>query len=182
MLKKFIPLFLILTACGSSTDSNSSCDRPKDLVLLGEKVQGDFNGDCKFESIEIKLVKESKGTPITDSDYEPNEYDLIISDQNISKKGISLGDFPKFINEGDLNCDGNDELSVVTYSWNGTLVYMSVMSFGGNSWKVLVSPQIEPGVGTDITLEELQKRVFLKEGKIHYINSDVAGIKTEKQL
>jgi hypothetical protein len=47
---------------------------------------------------------------------------------------------------------------------------------------VHVEPNLEPGLGTDLTLEDLQKKVFLKDKKIHYIDSDDAGVLTEKQL
>jgi hypothetical protein len=183
MIKKVLPLCLFLAACGNSSDSNSGCDRPQNLVLLGKKVQGDFNGDCKIESLEVYMAKEGFGHPQTDSVYEYNLFKFRCSDKGIQlPDDISNYPHPQLVNEGDLNNDGSDELSIIDYSTNGTQVDMKVYSFDGKKWKQILSPTIEPGVGTDITLDELQKRVYLKDGKICYMNSDVNGILTEKHL
>ena len=182
MIKNFIPLVLFLAACGGTEHEKKQPEKMEGLILMGSKIQGDFNGDGEIESIEAILTKEAKGSPQTDADYEPNAYELKISDKSIALKGISHSDNPKFVNEGDLNGDGTDEISVISNSPNGTQVTMEVMSYDGKSWKVLVKPEIENGLGTDLTLEDYQKRVYLKNGKIHYKTSDSAGVLSEKQL
>jgi hypothetical protein len=84
--------------------------------------------------------------------------------------------------EGDLNGDKTEEISLISYSPNGTQVTMETYTFKDNKWTKLVSPVIEPGVGTDISMDELQKRVFSENNSIFYMNSDAAGVLTKKAL
>jgi hypothetical protein len=47
---------------------------------------------------------------------------------------------------------------------------------------LICSPQFEPGIGTDITNKMLIGRVYKKNNRIYYIDSDAAGILTTKQV
>lgn len=129
------------------------------------------------------MVKEGYGNHQTSKEYEPSIYGLEISDNTISLYGLEIsGDNPYLINEADLTGNGNDEISVISYSPNGTQIHFEVFSFDGKNWNKILVPQMELGSGTDQTLEDLQNKVYSKNGNIYYLDSDLANNITEKKL
>jgi hypothetical protein len=174
---------ILLIGCSSVNEKSASTDKEQPApIYLGQKINGDFDGDGELEEIEIVLIKEGFGNPQTDEDYEADQSEIRISNKKISSKGLSFDSSSQLINEGDLNGNGRDELSIVSYSYSGTAVFLVVYSYDGKSWSKILEPQIEPGQGTNLSLEDLQALVYKKNNKIHYLTSDLAGNTTEKQL
>ena len=149
---------------------------------IGKKINGDFDGNGQIEEIEIHLVKKGYGNYQTDDKFEFDKNEILISTNKINVKGLNFGSYPILINEGDLNENGGDELSIVSYSPNGTQVSLTVYSFNGNSWGKFLDVDNGPGTGTDLTLQDLQNRVYRKNKKTYYLNTDVAGVTAKKQL
>lgn len=85
---------------------------------VGDSIYGDFNGDKKIEYAYRKLIKKGVENPLEDG--SPDVYEVCFSDANI--KPIK-DDFYWFIliNEGDLDNDGSDELSVREDPMNGCI-------------------------------------------------------------
>jgi hypothetical protein len=183
MKKIIIPALLSLLAC-----SNPKNETPMEVVenpapesVESPKMEADFNGDGKKESAELILTVKGQGNPQTDKDYKADEFELKFSDEKLPSMKPNCCN-PQILLEGDLNGDKSEEISLISYSPNGTQVTMETYTFKDNKWTKLVSPVIEPGVGTDISMDELQKRVFSENNSIFYMNSDAAGVLTKKAL
>jgi hypothetical protein len=183
MKKIILPALLSLLAC-----SNPKNETPMEVVenpapesVESPKIEADFNGDGKKESAELILTVKGQGNPQTDKDYKLDEYELKFSDDKIPAMKPNCCK-PQILLEGNLNSDKTEEISLITYSPNGTQVTMETYTFKDNKWTKLVSPVIEPGVGTDISMDELQRRVFSENNSIFYMNSDAAGVLTKKAL
>jgi hypothetical protein len=143
-------------------------------------IKGDFDGNKTKDIITIYVSK--PGTELTPQlGGKAAECKVKTSLKNI--KNISLlNACGELINEGDLDGNGSDEFSIVTWSTNGTQVYMSTYKIQKGKLVLICSPQFEPGIGTDITNKMLIGRVYKKNNRIYYIDSDAAGILTTKQV
>jgi hypothetical protein len=195
MKTNFIPIVFLAAMSCSSPSANTETEENEIIenetvenetqqpLLMGKKINGDFNGDQEIEEMKVVLLKEGYGNPQTNEEYEPNIYGLEISNNNISLNGIELREHnPYLINEGDLTGNGNDEISVISYSPNGTQIHFEVFSFDGKNWSKILVPQMEVGSGTDQTLEDLQNKVYSKNGNIYYLDADLVNNITEKKL
>lgn len=143
-------------------------------------IKGDFDGN---KTKDIITIYESKpGTELTPQ-LGGKAAECKVKTSLINIKNISLlNACGELINEGDLDGNGTDEFSIVTKSTNGTQVYMSTYKVQKGKLILLCSPQFEPGIGTDITNKILSGRVYKKNNRIFYIDSDTAGILTTKQV
>jgi hypothetical protein len=104
---------------------------------VGDKIYGDFNGDGKFEYAFRVLTKKGQGNPVEDG--SPDEYELKFSDKNI--KSIR-DDFYWFtlINEGDLDNDGSDEISVREEPMNGCIGNVKTFTIKNGKSSYLFEP------------------------------------------
>ncbi len=104
---------------------------------VGDKIYGDFNGDGKFEYAFRVLTKKGQGNPVENG--SPDEYELKFSDKNI--KPIR-DDFYWFtlINEGDLDNDGSDEISVREEPMNGCIGIVKTFTIKNGKSSYLFEP------------------------------------------
>lgn len=104
---------------------------------VGDTIYGDFNGDKKLEYAYRKLIKKGVGNPLEDG--SPDVYEVCFSDANI--KPIK-DDFYWFIliNEGDLDNDGSDELSVREDPMNGCLGLVKTFTIKKEETYYLIEP------------------------------------------
>ncbi len=104
---------------------------------VGDSIYGDFNGDKKFEYAYRKLIKKGVGNPLEDG--TPDVYEVCFSDVTI--KSIK-DDFYWFIliNEGDLDNDGSDELSVREDPMNGCLGLVKTFTIKKEETYYLIEP------------------------------------------
>ncbi|MDI3321422.1 hypothetical protein [Pinibacter soli] len=93
-----------------------------DLPTIGEKIQGDFNGDRHMDTATATKIKEGKGNPVEDGTAD--EYAIQFSETSL--KSIDAGCCSIcLINEGDLNNDGTDEISIFQAPMNGCTCSMT---------------------------------------------------------
>jgi len=104
---------------------------------VGDKIYGDFNGDGKFEYAYRKLVKKGYGNPVENG--IPAEYELHFSDEKIKPIKDNLYYFI-LINEGDLNNDGSDEISVRQDPMNGCTGLVKVFTIKDGESSYLFKP------------------------------------------
>jgi hypothetical protein len=111
-----------------TTETNSDLIK-NEVNLIGNKIYGDFNGDGTFEYAFRVLTKKGNDNPVDGG--VPDEYEVHFSDNNI--KPI-IGSFYWFIliNEGDLDNDGSDEISVRQDPMNGCFGYVSTFTIKNN--------------------------------------------------
>ncbi|HLP13615.1 MAG TPA: hypothetical protein VK177_16910 [Flavobacteriales bacterium] len=146
-------------------------NEPKDLIT----IQGDFNGDGKPELAHGFISQEGYGSP--QDGGKANEYSVSFSG-NLPRIN-DIGCCEVFlINEGDLNNDGADEISIYQAPLNGRTYTMATYSFANGSWK-----QIHLFLIPTAFLEgddwDLQEMVYKQNGSIYYkeVNTNAAAPK-----
>lgn len=138
-------------------------------LLVGEKIEGDFDGDGKNEFAFVTKTKTGEGNPIEDG--TPDEYTISFS--NASLKPIIIGCCEaQLINEGDLNEEGKDEFSVFQAPMNGCTYNMATYSLQNRNWKLVIEPFLIPTGCDGFTLEELQNRIFIENKTVYKLESD----------
>jgi hypothetical protein len=94
------------------------------------------------------------------------------SDTNLPPINIGCCDV-RIINEGDLNNDGADELSLFQAPVNGCVYSMTTHSFKNGNWLQIVKPFLIMTGCDGISNEELQKRIFTENNNIYYLDPDL---------
>jgi hypothetical protein len=148
----FLFLFLIV-----------SCE--KERKTIGKQIDGDFNGDDKIETATITKVK----TKLFNN-QELIEYHIVFSDSTIKPMTLECP-FKKIqlINEGDLNNDNADDISISYELSPDTLVsQMYTRSFNNFEWNDIIGV-FSINVGSDtLSSEKLQNIVTKKNKSIIY--------------
>lgn len=144
--------------------------KPEELkVWVGTSITGDFDGDGIVETANAVKVKTGSGNPVEDG--TPDEYEVQFSTKNI--KPIAAGCCEmRLVNEGDLNNDGNDEISIFQAPMNGCTYTMTTYTLRAGKWKVLLVPFLVPTACDPFSNEEIEERVFLENNKIFYYKID----------
>ena len=137
---------------------------------VGTSVQADFDGDGKKEFAFAVKTKEGEGNPIDGGTAD--EYSVNFSTDKLKPILVGCCD-TRLINEGDLNGDGRDEISVYQAPMNGNTYSIRTYSFVNGTWKVLIETFLIPTGGDFISDEDLQKKIFKEKGFVYYYDVDV---------
>lgn len=136
---------------------------------VGNSIQGDFDGDGKKEFAFSVQTKEAVGNPMEDgvaAEFAMNFSDAKFPSLNVGCCEITL------VNEGDLNNDGKDDLSIYQAPHNGTVYSITTYSFKDGKWNIIVPNHLIPS-GGDFDSKEIQGLVFLEKGVLYYLDTDV---------
>jgi hypothetical protein len=131
-------------------------------------LKGDFNGDKKLESANVILVKPMKGNAAAGGIAA--NYKISFSDTSI-KPMIDLCCNIRIVNEGDLNHDGSEELSVFKSPINGNSIGVYIYTYHKGEWIQYSVPSFIP-MGDDISYQELQKRIYIYNDATYINDSD----------
>lgn len=138
-------------------------------VLIGQKIEGDFDGDGKDEFAIVTQTKKGEGNPVEDG--TPDEYTIVFSNKKL--KPIIIGCCEsQLINEGDLNNDGKEDFSVYQAPMNGSVYEMTTYSLQNLNWKQIIEPFLIPTAHEDLNNEALQKRIFLENNTLYILKED----------
>jgi hypothetical protein len=166
-----------LSCCGQSSQQKKSTidkakkggKKPSGMVAIGKKIQGDFNGDGEPDFATAVKVKEGRGNPVEDGTAD--EYEIRFSGNKM--KSIEAGCCEiRLVNEGDLDNDGADEISIFQAPMNGCTSEMTTYSFANSRWKQVVETFLIPTGCERISDRDLQKRVFKENGTVYYYSID----------
>lgn len=137
--------------------------------IIGEKILGDFDGDGKINYASVVKIKEGNGNPIEDGTSD--EFEIRFSGKKL--KPIIAGCCEIIlINEGDLDNDGTDEITLFQAPSNGCIYSMRTFSFIKGNWKQIVDPFLISTECQSIGDEDLQKRIFRENGDINFYETD----------
>ncbi|NLR57612.1 hypothetical protein HGH93_05850 [Chitinophaga polysaccharea] len=159
----------------SAKDSTPVAHTITDTVIRAAAFQaaglvGDYNGDGHTEYAEAILVKQGHGNPVEDG--VPDEYAVRFSDTRLPLIPIGCCE-ARLVNEGDLNGDHRDELSVYQAPENGNTHSFTTWTFQDHQWKHLFAPFLIPGADYQPTDDDLQKRVFREKDTLYFMQEDV---------
>jgi hypothetical protein len=122
------------------------------------RIEGDFNGDHKTDIAYAVL-------------YRENKYIVRFSSDSIGTISASEGRI-RLVNEGDLNGDGRDELSIFQEMGRGCSYNVSTWSYMRNSWRRITKTWVLPYFCDYISDQELQDRIVLEDGILYYYEAD----------
>ena len=175
-----LAIAIVLISCQQSSKEEKSIDEPqievskpkeieKNKITIGEKIQGDFDKDGKKDVAIAVKTKEGIGNPVEDG--TPAEYEIQFSNKI---KSISAGCCDVIlINEGDLNNDGADDISVFQAPGNGCVYSMATYFYTKGNWQKIVPTFLIPTECESVSEDELQKRVFKEGNSIYFYESDL---------
>ena len=149
-------------------DKTSQAEKTNKL-LIGEKIEGDFDGDGKNEFAFVTKTKEGEGNPIEDG--TPDEYTISFS--NSALKPIVIGCCEaQLINEGDLNQDGKDDFSIFQAPMNGCTYSMTTYSLQNSNWKQIIESFLISTGCDGFTAEDLQNTIFIENKTVYKMERD----------
>ena len=208
----FISATLLLQACGTGSGKNTSNSdtsaRYVATVAMGGPLRfQNVEGESGLNSAAVKVgeivsfipgkfslagkndtayvIKTKQGVGNASEDGTPDVYVVKFTG---SGDVINIGCCDaRLINEGDLNGDGKEELSVFQYPENGNTCTFKTYTFSGGSWKELFDPFLVPAAGEPVTNRELQGKVVSDSGAIYYYdlvdsNESFIPVKTKAVL
>jgi len=123
------------------------------------RIEGDFNGDRIIDTAYAVL-------------YRENKYIVRFSSDSLKALPPAEGRI-RLVNEGDLNNDKRDELSVFQESGQGCFYYVSTWTYMKGRWKHITKSWVLPYFCDYISDEELQDRIVLEDGTVYYYEADV---------
>lgn len=132
-------------------------------------ITGDFNGDGQTESAFVVRTKQGYGNPAEDG--VPDEYALRFSDTSLPQLNIGCCE-ARLINEGDLNSDSTEEISVFQAPTNGNTYFMTTWTFTEHRWQKFSEPFIVPTAGEPVSDKDLQNKVFLENHIVYFWDID----------
>lgn len=140
--------------------------------LVGDKIYGDFNGDGSFEYAYRVMTEKGDRNPVEDG--TPDKYEIQFSDKKI--ESIRNLGWCFLINEGDLNNDGSDEITVYSTPENGCIGYATTYTIKNKkSYSLINLFSVYSGDCDNEMSIELQDLVELNNGVVYYYeyNPDV---------
>lgn len=138
---------------------------------IGVEIDGNFLGNGKKITATAIKTKEGKGNPMEDGTSA--EYEIRLSNNKI--KPIKTGCCEIIlINEGDLNKDGRDDISIYQAPMNGCTYTLTTYSLINGNWKKIVDTFLVPTGCDRIGNNDLQKMVFREKSNIYYLQKDMS--------
>ncbi len=127
-------------------------------------VTGKFNSKDKVDTAYIIKTKAGYGNPVEDG--VPDEYALRFTGNATAVK-IGFCD-ARILNEGDLNGDGFEELSIFQYPENGTVCKFETFFNKEGLWTPIFDSRLIPTGGDPVPDADLQDKVMRGDGNVYY--------------
>ncbi len=149
----------------------SPAQNPEAGKDIGEKIKGHFLDKSKFTTVEVVQLRGAQGNPVEDGISAA--YEIRFSDRKLKPIKADCCDIT-LINEGDLNHDGKDELSVYQAPMNGCSYTMTTYALIKGQWQKIVDSYLVPSGCETLSEKELQDLVFKKNQEIYYLSKDMS--------
>lgn len=129
------------------------------------RIEGDFNGDGNLDlafGVIYRKAMEAEGQ---------DEYVIRFSNPDIKPLLTGYGEI-RLINEGDLNSDGRDDISVYQAPLHGCSYVMSSWAFTNSGWKQITDPWLVYNGCNYLSDEDLQNRIVVEDGVVYFYQED----------
>ncbi|MVT09625.1 hypothetical protein [Chitinophaga tropicalis] len=179
-------VILLLTSCSNSgreqqadsskvtssvidTDVMEVVNPPEKAEVIPDtvRVEGDFNGDSIPDIAYGVLFKGHR-----DGDDAQDQYIVRFSNKKIPAMPVQTGKM-RLINEGDLNNDGRDDITIFGEPLHGCTYNVSTYYNDGTRWRELADTWLLPYYCDFISDEELQNRIVFEDGVVYFYEADV---------
>lgn len=138
------------------------------LLSIGEKIEGNFKGDGQIYFATAVKIKEGIGNPVEDGTSDQYEIQFSGNLPVINAGCCSI----RLVNEGDLNNDGTDEISLFQAPMNGCTYSMTTYSLTKGNWKKVINEFMIATGCDEISDDDLQRRIFKEKDTIYYFEAD----------
>lgn len=152
---------------GVDTGVMTAVEPPENPQVVPDtvRVEGDFNGDGERDTAYGVLYR--KAMEVEGQD----EYVIRFSDQRIKPLVTGYGEV-RLINEGDLNGDGREDISVYQAPLHGCTYVMSSWAFTRGGWKQVADPWLVYSGCNYFSDDDLQSRVVMEDGIVYYYQEE----------
>lgn len=145
--------------------TNAQTNKPR----IGEEIEGNFTNKNTTERLFVRQTKKGHGNPLEDG--IPDEYSVFSNSKTI--KALKIGNSNAIlINEGDLNGDGLDEISVVQTPMNGCTYNFSTFTIVNGTWKKFFEPFLFSNGCEPMRNKDLLNKVFVEKGIVYSLQVD----------
>ncbi len=135
---------------------------------VGSSVYGDFNGDGIKEYAFSVQTKSGVGNAVENG--TPGSYAVFFSTNLIPTIVAGCCEII-LINEGDLDGDGAEDISLYQAPMNGNIYTMTTLSLKDTTWETIVPVFLIPAGGKPLTPKDLDERVYSKDGIVYYLDN-----------
>jgi len=191
---------ILLTACHSPSESPNDDDRmpatgrapeqpvdtgvmtlnypPEDAQNIPDTVHltGHFDMDASKDTAYGIFFKETGNkqnvTGEGEADFE-TQYVVRFEGARIAPMPVITGRHIRLVNEGDLNEDGKDEISVFAQLMNKCAYNVSTWSYNRGRWVRITAYWTVPTACDYLSDEDLQNRIVLEDGMLFYYETDI---------
>ncbi|MEL6092806.1 hypothetical protein [Plesiomonas shigelloides] len=140
------------------------------IAKIGTKIDGYFIDKNKLVKAEVVITKASNDNP--NDEYTPAECRVQLPDTSFNQIGNIVSCDTILINEGDLNDDGIDELSVYSAPLHGCTYNMSTFSFKDGVFQEIIPMFLVQTACEPLSSLELKKLVFKENNLVFYMTTD----------
>ncbi|QHS61093.1 hypothetical protein [Chitinophaga agri] len=143
-----------------------------DSVCISGYFDGDTTLDKGYGVLYNKTGQDgfSEGSISSDMVYQ---YIVRFAGGSIAPMPVITARHIRLVNEGDLNGDGKDEISVFEQSMKACSYTVSTWSYTGGRWTRITDYWSIPTACEYISDEELQKRIVLEDDMLYFYETDV---------
>ena len=140
------------------------------IAMIGTKIDGYFID--KFNLVKAEVVITKSGNDNPNDEYIPDECRVQLPNTSVNQIGNLVSCDTILINEGDLNDDGFDELSVYSAPLHGCTYNMSTFSFKNGFFQAIVPMFLVQTACEPFSSLELNKLVFKENSSVFYMTTD----------
>ncbi|SHL58323.1 hypothetical protein SAMN05444266_10461 [Chitinophaga jiangningensis] len=185
-MKNLIPIAaLMICACNfKNNDSTQDSTLVTDTVVTTntativplapashDTIAGRFSGASIHDTAFITMI--TPDSLEVQEDAEAQDKYIVSFSSGIPSLRVFYGGIT-VQNEGDLNGDGRDEISIFNEPLHGCTFHCTTWSFNGTEWKQLFSPILIPTGCDPLTDSAMQARVFKEDGKVYRWEEDLS--------
>lgn len=102
------------------------------------------------------------------------QYIVRFRDNRIKPMPVMTGRHIRLVNEGDLDNDGEDEISIFVQSMRSCIYTASTWSYVGARWMRITDYWSIPTTCNYLSDEDLQERIVMEDGVLYYYETDVS--------
>lgn len=153
---------------------------PEDAQIIPDtvRVEGYFDDDTNCDKGYGVFLGKVQGEGKNGEDAMERQYVVRFQDNKLKPMPAMTGRHIRLVNEGDLNADGKDELSIFVLSMRSCMYTASTWSYTAGRWKRITDYWSIPTLCNYLSAEDLQNRIVMEDGMLYYYETDV----TDKDL
>lgn len=151
---------------------------PEDIQVIPDtvRVEGHFDEDTSRDiAYGVFYGRIDSDTPQEEGAEVTTETQYIVrfQDNKIRPMPVVTGRHIRLVNEGDLNGDGDDDISIFVQSMHACMYTASTWSYIAGRWMRITDYWNIPTACDYLSDEDLENRIVMEDGVIYYYETDI---------